>query len=110
LSLGHSFLGILDLSVPSLVLAILAGVSQFFASKLAMKHTTPMPQPGASDKAINTQKAMSKQMTYFLPIITVIFTFKLPAVIPFYWIVSTLLGLVQDYYLYNKYGRNQKNN
>jgi len=112
LLLGHSFLGIIDLSVPSPILAILAGVSQFFASRLAMKRTPSMPQPGASDKAMNTQRAMSKQMAYFFPIITVFIAWKFPAGLAFYWVVSTLLGLIQDYYLYNKYGHrtNQKNN
>jgi YidC/Oxa1 family membrane protein insertase len=110
LLLGHTFLGIIDLSVPSPILAILAGISQFFASRLAMKRTVTMPQPGASDKAVNAQKSMSKQMAYFFPILTIFIAWKFPAGLAFYWVVSTLLGLIQDYYLYNKYGRNQKNN
>lgn len=110
LLLGHTFLGIIDLSVSSPILAILAGVSQFFASRLAMKRTVSMPQPGASDKAMNTQKAMSKQMMYFFPILTIFIAWKFPAGLAFYWVVSTLLGLVQDYYLYNKYGGDKKNN
>jgi YidC/Oxa1 family membrane protein insertase len=110
LSLGHTFLGIINLSVPSPVLAILAGVSQFFASRLAMKRTVSMPQPGASDKMENAQKAMGKQMAYFLPALTILIAWRFPAGLAFYWVVSTLLGLIQDYYLYNKYGRNQKNN
>ena len=110
LLLGHTFLGIVDLSVSSPILAILAGISQFFASKLAAKRTVTMPQPGASDKAANTQKAMTKQMIYFFPIITIIIAWKFPAGLAFYWVVSTLLGLIQDYYLYNKYGGDKKDN
>jgi len=110
LVLGHTFLGIIDLSKTSSVLAILAGVSQFFASRLTMKRTASMPQPGVSDKAASTQKSMSKQMTYLFPILTIFIAWKFPAGLAFYWVVSTLLGLVQDYYLYNKYGRNPKNN
>ena len=109
LLLGHTFLGIIDLSVASPILAILAGVSQFFASRLAMKRTVTMPQPGASDKTANAQKSMSKQMAYFFPIITIFIAWKFPAGLAFYWVVSTVLGLIQDYYLYNKYGGNQKN-
>jgi len=110
LVLSHSFLGIIDLSVASPVLAVLAGVSQFFASRLAMKRTVAMPQPGVSGKAADTQKSMSKQMAYLLPVFTIFIAWKFPAGLAFYWVVSTLLGLIQDYYLYNKYGRNQKNN
>jgi len=102
-------LGIIDLSQKSPVLAILAGVSQFFASRMATKRTVAMPQPGVSDKAAETQKNMTRSMNYFLPIITVFIAWSLPAGLAFYWVISTLLGLVQDYYLYKKYGKNQKN-
>ena len=110
LTLGHTFLGIINLSVASPVLAVLAGVSQFFASRLAMKRAVSMPQPGASDKAADMQKSMSKQMAYFFPILTIFIAWRFPAGLAFYWVVSTVLGLIQDYYLYNKYGKNQKNN
>jgi len=110
LLLGHTFLGIIDLSKASPILAILAGVSQFFASRLAMKHTVSMPQPGASGKAAGVQKSMSKQMAYLFPVLTIFIAWKFPAGLAFYWVVSTLLGLAQDYYLYNKYGGNSKNN
>lgn len=104
------FLGVLDLSKKSPVLAILAGVSQFFASRLATKRSISIPQPGASEKAADMQKNMGRQMTYFLPAITIFIAWNFPAGLSFYWVVSTLLGLIQDYYLYKKYGGNRKNN
>ena len=104
------FLGIVNLSEKNTILAILAGISQFFASKLTMKRTVTMPQPGVSDKAAETQRKMTSQMTYFMPIITVVIGIGLPAGLTFYWTISTLLGLTQDYYLYKKHGKDQKNN
>lgn len=101
-----SFLGIIDLSQTSIVLAILAGVSQFFATRLTMNRTAGVPQPGVSDKAAETQKSMTKSMNYILPVMTLFIALKLPAGLSFYWVVSTLLGFAQDYYLYKKYGRN----
>ena len=65
-----------------------------------------MPQPGASDKAADAQKSMARSMNYILPVMTVFIVWNLPAGLAFYWLVSTLLGLVQDYYLYKKHGRN----
>lgn len=100
------FLGIINLSQKSAILAVLAGIAQFFASKMAMKRTVSVPQPGISEKAAQTQKNMTRQMTYFFPILTVVMAWNFPAGLPFYWIVSTLLGLAQDYYLYKKYGKN----
>jgi YidC/Oxa1 family membrane protein insertase len=111
-SINPMFLGIINLSEKNVILAVLAGVSQFFASRLAAKRTVTMPQPGVSDKAAETQRKMTSQMTYFMPIITVVIGIGLPAGLTFYWVVSTLLGLAQDYYLYKKYayGKDQKNN
>lgn len=109
-SISPTFLGIINLSEKSVVLAILAGVSQFFASRLTAKRTVTIPQPGVSDKAAETQKKMTSQMTYFMPIITVVIGIGLPSGLTFYWTISTLLGLVQDYYLYKKYGKDQKDN
>lgn len=103
------FLGI-DLSKNNPIMAILAGVAQFFASKMAMKRSALIPQAGISDKSLEKQRMMTKQMNYFFPILTIIIAWNWPSGLPFYWIISTLLGLAQDYYLYNKYGRNQKNN
>jgi YidC/Oxa1 family membrane protein insertase len=100
------FLGIIDLSQKSPVLAVLAGIAQFFASQLITKRAVTMPQPGASEKAAEAQKNMTRSMNYFLPVMTVFIAWNLPAGLAFYWFISTLLGLAQDYYLYKKYGKN----
>lgn len=107
-TINPSFLGIVDLSVPNVILAVLAGVSQFFYSKLTMKYTPSMPQLDPQKSAANIQKTMSKQMLYFMPILTIIIALKFPAGLPFYWLISTLLGMGQEYYLLNKfYGKNR---
>ena len=102
-SINYTFLGFLDLSQKNVVLAVLAGVSQIFASILAMKRTASVSQPGASDKSAAMQKALSRQMTYILPVFTVFIALNLPAGLGLYWVVSTLLGLGQDYYLYKEF-------
>ncbi|MBD3282527.1 MAG: membrane protein insertase YidC [Candidatus Portnoybacteria bacterium] len=105
-SINPSFLGLMDLSAPSAVLAILAGVSQFFYSKIMMKHS-PSPQPG-NQKGM--QQVMSKQMVYIMPVITVFIAWNFPAGLPLYWIVSTVIGFLQENYLFKKNGKDQKKN
>ena len=101
-----SFLGILDLSQKSPVLAILAGISQFFYSKITMKYSPQIPQSDPK-KAMNFQKTMSQQMLYFMPILTVFIAWSFPAGLPLYWVVTTVLGLAQEYYLFKKlHGKN----
>jgi YidC/Oxa1 family membrane protein insertase len=91
--LDPRFLNFLDLSKPSIPLAILAGLAQFWQSK------SMMPTAGAGDA---TAKAMSVQMTYILPIISIVIAWRLPAGLPLYWIVTTLFAIGQQYYVARK--------
>lgn len=98
-SLNTYFLGIVDLAVPNIFLAIIAGVSQFVQSKIMFK-TSP---PGAigTDQKINIQKTMNRQMTFFMPFITFFIALRLPAGLPLYWAASTLFGTL-EYLLINR--------
>jgi YidC/Oxa1 family membrane protein insertase len=83
--------GILDLSHPNLILGILAGVTQFWQSKMMMSQNAQSTDP--------TAKIMALQTTYVLPIISVVIAAKLPAGLPLYWVVTTLFSIAQQYYV-----------
>ncbi len=93
------FLGIVDLSLPNSFLAILAGLLQFVQSKIMFKESSSRAQ--SKDKKMNIQKSMGRQMTYFMPIITVFIALKLPAGLPLYWVITTLFG-IGEYLLVNR--------
>lgn len=99
--LKASFLGLLDLSVPSTVLAILAGIFQFIQGKVMFKASSLGAQ--SADQKVGFQKTMSRQMTYFMPLITVFIALKFPAGLALYWVVSTLFG-TGEYLLINRKG------
>jgi len=102
-SINYVFLGFLDLSQKNTVLAVLTGIVQLFASLLTMKRAASIPQPGASEKSAALQKNLNRQMSYLLPVFTVFIALTLPAGLVFYWFISTLLGVGQDYYLYKRF-------
>ena len=93
------FLGILDLSKPSLMLAFLAGILQFFQSRMALSQSF-IKESAKSKNKLSTQ--MQKQMVYFLPFFTVLILFRLPSVIGLYWVVVTIFTIVQQYYISKK--------
>ncbi len=97
--LKASFLGLVDLSVANTFLAILAGIFQFIQGKVMFKTSLPETQP-AEQKA-NFQKALSRQMIYFMPVITVFIALKFPAGLALYWIISTLFG-TGEYLIINR--------
>jgi YidC/Oxa1 family membrane protein insertase len=87
------FFKVVNLSQPSAVLAIMAGLAQFWQSKLMMPKT-----PGQDA----TMKAMSMQTTYVLPVISAFIAWRLPAGLPLYWVVTTLFAVGQQYYIMRK--------
>lgn len=91
-----TFLGIIDLSQPNPVLAILAGVSQFFQSKImSPKKSNPGSKPGFAN-------IFQKQMLYIFPIITIFIVWRLPSAIALYWLVSTLFSTIQTILVFKK--------
>lgn len=89
--INPKFLNLIDLSKSSPVFAVIAGLSQFWQSKIMM--------PAQTGKQDATAKAMSMQMTYLLPVVSIVVAWKLPAGLPLYWIVTTLFAVGQQYYI-----------
>ena len=81
------FLGILDLSLPSWVLAVLSGTLQFLQSKQLS------PGQKSQDKI---SEIMSQQMLYFFPILTVFILLRLPSAVALYWIITILFSMAQQ--------------
>lgn len=92
-SLSFTFLGI-NLSTPSLLLGIIAGVFQF----IQMRYLSPAPQtqPGANEETAAMMASMQKNMMYIFPAMTVFISLRLPAALALYWAVSTLFGVIQQ--------------
>ncbi len=97
------FLGLIDLSNPSPVLAILAAAVQFWQGKQLMKPpaatiTAPPVEveksPGAKDEGMAAM--MNKQMLYLMPIVTAVIGFSLPGGLTLYWLTMSLLTVAQQ--------------
>lgn len=89
-TLNPWFLGIVDLSKRSIILALLAGVAQFSHTRLmGANQMMQKSKEGGSDMG----QMMQKQMMFMMPILTVVISFSLPAALPFYWFVNTLFSI-----------------
>ena len=88
------FLGMLNLAQPSLGLALVAGITQFFQSKMLFpKGKKPEKKEGQMSQFSGM---MQKQMLYFFPILTVFILWRLPSAIGIYWIVTALFSIFQQ--------------
>jgi len=86
--------GIIDLAIPSIWLAILAGLAQYLQTKMLTTQKTKKPIPGAKDE--NMMASMNKSMQYFMPFITILIGMRLPGGLTFYWFLTTILTALQQ--------------
>ncbi len=93
--------GLLNLAVPNVVLAILAGIAQFFQAKM-LSRKTPPKEAGAGAKDEDMAAIMNKQMLYVMPVMTALIGFSLPAGLSLYWFFSTVLMVLQQWYVFKK--------
>lgn len=97
--------GLLDLSKPQIVLAILAGVAQYFQARLMTTPSAPKAA-GAGGKDEDMAAAMNKQMMYIMPVMTVLIGMTLPSGLALYWLFSTLL-MIGERFLITKYSKKE---
>lgn len=95
------FFGLIDLSKPNLILAILAGIAQFLQTKM-LPVTVPPKEAGAAGKDEGAMATVNKQMTYFMPLITVFIGASLPGGLALYWLATTVLTIIQQFFFLKK--------
>lgn len=93
-------LGFVDLSQPNIYLAVLAGLAQFWQSKMMLAKKPSIKTQGSKDE--NMAAVMSKQMMYVMPVITIIIGIKLPGGLTLYWFILTLFTVVQQLIIFKK--------
>ena len=94
-------LGFLNLALPSAVLAVLAGIAQFFQAK-SLSRRTPPRGAGSGAKDEDMMASMNKQMLYVMPVMTVVIGLRLPGGLTLYWFLSTGFMALQQYFLFKK--------
>lgn len=92
-AINTMFLGIVDLSKPSPVLAIIAGLLQIVQIRMMMQKN---PQTSKSQK----------MMSYGLSALVVFFLFQWPSALALYYSVFTIFGILQQKLLYKNIEKN----
>ncbi len=97
-AINPNFLGI-DLSKQNIILAVITAVAQFFQAKTGMPS---MPKSESSDKTAQVSEMITKQMIYFLPLVTFFVLYTLPAALGLYWLITTVFTIFQQRSIFNK--------
>jgi YidC/Oxa1 family membrane protein insertase len=96
------FVGLLDLTKVSIPLALIAGLTQFFQAKMMVSTQQPKGVPGGKDEQLLSN--MNKQMTYVMPVVTVMIGMQFPAGLTLYWVAMNLLTILQQWMFLKKSG------
>jgi YidC/Oxa1 family membrane protein insertase len=99
-TVSMNFLGLIDVSQKSLILAILAAATSFWqmhlnSSSLAGGKANIDKTKGKEDFS----QIMNRQMKYTMPLIVFFISWKISGVVALYWFVSNLVGIAQDAYI-----------
>lgn len=98
-SINVIFLGLIDITGKSFVLAALAGISQFFQIKLVMPKIEPKKNGEKNTLKDDLVKNMQLQMRYIMPVFIFFFAYGLLSAVALYWTTSNLFMIGQELYI-----------
>lgn len=97
-NVNMDFLGLINMGEKSIVLAIIAFVTQFAYTRLSMGPRGAQTVTEASFSA-DMARTFDLQARYMLPVMIGIFAFFIAAAAPLYWITSNLFMIGQEYWM-----------
>lgn len=95
-----AFLGIISVAGKSILLAALAGATQFYQARLALAGA---PASAAGGMQADFQRIMALQLTYVFPIIIAVVAYTTSSAVALYFITTNLVGVLQEWYVRKKF-------
>lgn len=90
------FLGLINITQKSVLLAFLAALSTFFQLKLATAAQSKPTEGSNKSFGDDLARSMQTQMKYFFPILVFFISYKISGVIALYWLTSNLFTIGQE--------------
>lgn len=97
-TINMEFLGLLDVSAKSYLLAALCSITQYFQIKMSL----PPPKPKTSNTPSfkdDLARSMNMQMRYIFPIVVFFISYNLAGIIALYWTTTNVFTIFQEYFV-----------
>ncbi len=94
-----NFLGLIDITGRSIILAFGAGVTQFIFTSMTLPKLAPRDAEAAPNFKEDFMRNMHVQMKYVMPVIIAGVAYSISAAIALYFVVSNLVGIAQEFYV-----------
>ncbi len=95
-SINTTFLGLMDLTKPSIIIVGLSALAQYYQGVLALPKTPAVKEKG---KELSAPERMGRMMVYIGPLMTVLILTSLPSAIGLYWFTTAAFSIVQQIYI-----------
>jgi len=99
-AINFSFINLIDLRDRSIVLAVLAGLSQFFQLQLTFPTLPKEKETKTKTKDISfsdeLKKSFKTQARYVLPGVIFFVALSFPAAVPLYWVTSNIFSISHE--------------
>lgn len=95
-NINTTFLGLIDISGKSALIAFLAAVSTYLQFKVSMKN---QPEPKGNSFGDNLTRNMQTQMKYVFPVIVFFISYSISGVIALYWLTTNLFSIAQELFV-----------
>lgn len=96
--IGHTFLGLLDLAKPHIIIVGLAAIAQYFQGRLALQKPAPGVQRSQAE-------IIGKQMVFVGPILSLVILYRLPAAVSLYWLATSVFSCFQQIAINRSFGK-----
>lgn len=99
-----TFFGLINLAKSSIPLAVVAGLTQYWQTKVMLGRQKPAVPAlaGSAEKKEDMAAMMNKQMQYVMPAMTVLIGAGLPAGLALYWLLTNILTVGQQLLYFRK--------
>ncbi len=100
-ALNVFFIGLIDVSMKSGILAFLAAVSTYFQ----IRYSLPAPKESSGNQFKDDfARSMRIQMQYLFPLMVLVISYNISGALALYWITSNLFTIGQEIYIRREMG------
>ncbi|NCN12030.1 membrane protein insertase YidC [Candidatus Kaiserbacteria bacterium] len=94
-----NFLGMIDITGRSALLALGAGITQYIQVTLTMPAPPPKVDGAAPNLKEDFMRNMHVQMKYVMPVLIGVIAYTISAAIALYFFISNVVSIAQEYYI-----------
>jgi YidC/Oxa1 family membrane protein insertase len=94
--INTTFLGLIDISGKSILIALLAAISTFVQLKVS---TQGQQAPKGNSFGDNLTRNMQSQMKYLFPVLVFFISYRISGVIALYWLTTNLFSAAQELFV-----------